>query len=226
MLEVRVLLCDNHLLAIDKPAGMLSQSDRTGDEDAVSWARAYIRRRFDKPGNVYATAVHRLDRPVAGVLLLARTSKAAARLSAAFRERRVTKRYRAVVCGVPAADAGELVDHLARRYDAERGVRALRVGPDDPEGKPCRTRWRVCERAADSALLELEPLTGRPHQLRCQLAGAGWPIRFDTKYGAPTAAPDRSIALRSAELAFEHPTRREPLTITAEPPAGWPWPAR
>jgi 23S rRNA pseudouridine1911/1915/1917 synthase len=217
--NVPILYEDNHLLVIDKPAGMLSQADLSGDVDVLTTIKELIRRRDGKPGNVYLGLVHRLDRPVAGAMLLAKTSKAAARLSRQFREREPAKLYRAVVAGSPEADAGELTHKLEKDQSA-RVTRVIAIG-----GKIGRLRYRVLARRSASALLEVELLTGLPHQIRAQLAAIGCPILGDRKYGAP-AHLDRGpgvIALYSRSIAFRHPVRDEIVTVEAPPPPHWPW---
>lgn len=214
---------DNHCLVVNKPAGILSQGDATGDLSVVDWARADLKRRYDKPGAVYVGLVHRLDRPTSGVMLLARTSKAAARLAAQFAAGTVEKRYWAVVEGRLEADAGELLDGLKK--DAEHNVVAV-VPPGSPGSLAARLEYRVLSRARDQVLLEVRPITGRSHQIRAQLAARGLPIVGDRKYGARSrlraldGAP--RVALHARELTFMHPTRRVPLSIEAPLPADWP----
>lgn len=212
---------DNHLLAVVKPAGLLAQGDRTGDPSVTDLAAAYLRQRYGKPGNVYVGLVHRLDRPVSGVLLLARTSKAAARLSAQFRDGTVAKTYLAVVAPAPAADAADLTAWLGDRADP-RGRTPAAAAPF-PGAREARLGYRVRARAAGAALLEVEPVTGRRHQIRAQLALHGCPVLGDVKYGAPGPAR-RAIALHAWRLAVRHPVGGAPLVFEAPLPAGWPWP--
>lgn len=216
----RVLHEDNHCLVVFKPAGLLTQGDATGDASLLDWARADLKRRHQKPGNVYVGLVHRLDRPVSGVVLLARTSKAAARLSAQFREGQVEKAYRAVVEGRLAADHGEWTDQL-RKDPAQNRVTTVAVG-----GQEARLAFKVLRRSARATTLELRPMTGRSHQLRVQLASRGYPIVGDLKYGASgaLAAADggRRIALHAARLTFTHPTTGAAISVDAPVPADWP----
>ena len=212
-----VLYLDNHLLVVDKPAGMLSQGDRTGDEDLVTWAKAFLKERFDKPGNVFVGLVHRLDRPVSGVLALARTSKAAGRLSDQFRRRQPDKRYLAAVEG-PLQGDGLAIDWLVK---GEAGT-VRRVAKTAEGAKEARLRWRALASDGRHTLVGVELLTGRSHQIRVQLAGLGAPIVGDLRYGASGPLGDgRGIALHAASLTVEHPTRREPMTWTSPPPARW-----
>lgn len=220
---IEVLYEDNHCLALNKPAGWLSQGDVTGEPSLIDWARDYIRERYHKPGNVFIGLVHRLDRPVSGVVLLARTSKAAARLSDQFREGTVEKVYWAIVEGRVAEETGEWVD-LLRKDERHNVVEVVPEGT--PGGQEARLAFRVLEREGRTSLVELRPITGRSHQLRVQLASRGFPILGDRKYGAATrlkALDGRSrIALHARELRFNHPTRREAMRIVAPVPADWP----
>ncbi|HEY2157374.1 MAG TPA: RluA family pseudouridine synthase [Isosphaeraceae bacterium] len=214
---------DNHCLAIDKPAGMLSQGDATGDPSADEEVRAYLKTAHSKPGNVYVGLVHRLDRPTSGVLLLARTSKGAARLSEQFRSGHVAKTYLAVVEGAWPDDSGEWEDWLLKD---ERTNMVAAVSPETPGARRANVAYRVVDRRAGTITIELQPTTVRGHQLRVQLASRGLPIVGDRKYGARStlmALDGRSrIALHARELRFKHPTRPEHLTIAAPIPADWP----
>jgi len=190
--------------------------DASRDPSLLDVAGEWVRQEFQKPGGVYLGVVHRLDRPVGGVMLFARTSKAAGRLSAAWRRGAVRKTYHALVEGRPAAAEGEVVQWLAK--DAGRNVVAVA-----PEGAPgaleARTRWRVLAGRGEATLLELEPASGRPHQLRLACARAlGCPILGDGKYGARAARPDGSIALWATRLEFPHPVGGAPVVLEASAP--------
>jgi 23S rRNA pseudouridine1911/1915/1917 synthase len=222
-MNVEILYEDNHCLAVNKPAGIPSQDDETGDPSLVSWAREDLKARYHKPGNVYVGLVHRLDRPTSGVVLLARTSKAAGRLSEQFRSGRIAKLYWAIVEGGPNADAGQWIDFLEKDRAANR-VRVLEEAVGD--GQEARVDYRVVRRWRGVTKLELRPATGRSHQLRVQLASRGMAILGDHKYGsAVVLAADfgqRRIALHARELTFKHPTREEEISVVAPVQADWP----
>jgi 23S rRNA pseudouridine1911/1915/1917 synthase len=221
---LEVLHADNHLLAVAKPAGVPVVPDPSGDESLLEQAKAWVKRQHAKPGRVFLGVVHRLDRPVSGVVLFARTSKAAARLSEQFRDGRAAKLYLAVTEGIVRGEEGTLEQWLLKD---ERANRVRVVAPRHPGARLARTRWRVLERLPDGCLLELAPATGRPHQLRLAAAvGLGCPLLGDLKYGAARPLPDRSIALHALRLEVDHPTRGERVGLTCPPPrAPW-WPPR
>jgi 23S rRNA pseudouridine1911/1915/1917 synthase len=214
--ELRILYEDNHCLAVYKPAGLLTIGDRSGDVSLVDLARDDLRKRYRKPGNVFIGVVHRLDRPVSGVVLLARTSKAAGRLAEQFREGRVEKVYEALVEGRVAAKEGTLIDRLVK--DRQTNV-VRRVTKSMPDSRECLLAFRRLKAFRDTTLLEIKPQTGRSHQIRVQLAASGHPIVGDRKYGARRPFPG-GIALKAVRLTFEHPVRKVPVTVEA--PAEWP----
>ncbi len=214
-----VFHADNHLLVVYKPAGLLVQGDDSGDVCLLDLARSWVKQRYQKPGNVFLGLVHRLDRPVAGVMMFARTSKAAARLSAALRSRDTRKCYWAVLEGRPAAPAGMLVHHI------ERDGRTSRiVAGRTRHSREARLSFRVLAADSGRSLVAVELETGRRHQIRLQFAHGGCPIVGDVRYGAPAPMPARQIALFAKELTVAHPTRRETLTFISPLPVGWPWP--
>lgn len=219
---IPILFEDNHCLALDKPAGLLAQGDITGDRSVVDLAREDLRLRYNKPGNVYVGLVHRLDRPVSGVILLARTSKAAGRLSAQFRDHEVEKVYLAMVEGSPEGGEGEWFD-LLRKDERENRVEVV---PDGAGGQEAGLAYEVIEKGARTSLLRLRPTTGRGHQLRVQLASRGFPIVGDRKYGSDRSVQALDgglrIALHAESLTFTHPTRPERLTVRAPLPEDWP----
>ena len=209
---------DNHILAINKPAGLLSQGDRTGDDSVVTLAKAYLKEAYAKPGNVYLGLVHRLDRPASGAMVLARTSKAACRLSASFAQRAVRKRYIAVV-------EGRLEGH-GRWEDRLRKVKgaAQVVAGGSPGGRAASLSWRVLGYTRGCTLVQVDLHTGRIHQIRCQFAHRGYPLLGDLRYGARRTFDGRNLALHSYRLVVPHPVKRRPVSFTALPSSAWkPW---
>ena len=209
-----ILYEDNHLLALCKPAGVLTMGDDTGDVTMVDIARDYLRVKYAKPGNVFLGVVHRLDRPVSGVLLFARTSKAAARLSDQFRRNAVQKTYRAIVDGTSAASEVELTHWLLK----DRNANVVSVVDEGVSGaKKCVLRYRVAQRQNGVLHLDIEPQTGRSHQIRVQLSACGLPIVGDGKYGSAIRRGGR-ISLHATRLEIQHPTLKQPLNITSAIP--------
>jgi 23S rRNA pseudouridine1911/1915/1917 synthase len=212
-----VLYEDNHCIAVLKPARVLTAGDRTGDVSLLAMVKEYLKEKYNKPGNVFVGLVHRLDRPVSGVVLFARTSKAGARLSEQFREGTVTKTYHAVVEGTINEAAGEFVDWLVKN---EKSNVVRSVTPQSPSARESRLRFRRLRTSRGLTLLDITPATGRSHQIRVQLATRGHPIYGDGKYGSKHSLQG-TIALHAAQLTFDHPTRHVPVTITAPDPEGW-----
>ena len=212
---VDVLYLDNHLMVVSKPAGLLVQADATGDTDLLTLGKAYIKEKFKKPGQVFLALVHRLDRPVSGVMVMARTSKSASRLTAQFRDRTVIKRYCAVVEG------RMLGDGVLDGYIRKQGGKAKMVSADYPKAAEARLRWRSIAEIKGRTLVAIELETGRPHQIRLQLAGAGHPILGDRKHGSTTAWLGRTVALHCYAMAIDHPTRPEKMVWTQLPEL-WP----
>lgn len=216
---IKILYEDNHLLGLYKPAGMLVQGDKTGDLSLLDWAKNWLKDRYKKPGNVFLGLVHRLDRPVAGAVLFARTSKAAARLSSQIREHKIEKIYWAIVQGRPCPTEGESKVFLKRI-----GNKSVITGPQDPSGKEAVLTYRVLETRGPLSLVEVTLITGRHHQIRCQLAGLGFPIMGDLKYGFPYPLSSRNIALLSRRLVCRHPTKPVDVVLESPAPVDWPWP--
>lgn len=228
-MKLDVLHVDNHVLAVVKPAGLPVVPDESGDESLLDRAREWVRTEFAKPGNVFLGVVHRLDRPVSGVVVFARTSKGAARLTAAFREHTAQKTYIGLVPVTPRERSGELVQWLVK--DEARNHVAV-AQPRAPGAREATTRWRVLApaRAAPPhpgvpCVLELEPLTGRSHQLRLACRALAAPLLGDLRYGAPEPLPDASIGLHAWRLALNHPTRTERVEFVAPFPALAVWDA-
>lgn len=210
---------DNHLLVLYKPAGLIMQRGPDDKPNLVDLAKIWIKTRYAKPGRVFVGMVHRLDAPVAGLLVLARTSKAAARLSAQFREGGIAKTYLAVVQGAPPHTSGRLVHQLVRAGRLSRIAAAGSAG-----GQTAALAYRLIDRQAGQSLLEVTLETGRRHQIRAQLAALGCPIWGDRSYGAKQLLPDGRIALLAARLMLTHPTRESAMRFETPWPQGWPWP--
>ncbi len=211
--DLQVLYEDNHLLALNKPAGMLIQGDASGDTSLMDLTREYIRNKYRKPGNVFLGLLHRLDRPVTGVVLFARTSKAASRISAQLRARTVRKIYWALVHGRVSPPSASLVSYIVK------GVRKVNLaGEEEAAAQKALLTYRTIRKLKGKSLLEIYLQTGRKHQIRAQLAGLGYPIEGDVKYGAPYGLQDQSIRLMARSLTVKHPTRNEIITIEAPTP--------
>jgi len=212
-----ILYEDNHLLALVKPAGLPTMGVAAGKPSLLEAARRYVKRRYQKPGNVYLGVISRLDAPVTGVVLLARTSKAARRLTEQFRTHAVEKLYWAIVEGVVEPEAAECVDWL-RQDERHRRVRV--VGPTAPAALEARLAYRRLRSWDGLSLLEVALHTGRKHQIRVQLAHRGWPVLGDRKYGSRRAFPE-GIALYARSLTVSHPTRGDRLRLEAPLPSAW-----
>ena len=229
-LRSRILYEDNHILAVNKNVGEITQGDKTGDECLAETFKAFIAQRDHKPGAVFLGIPHRLDRPVSGIVLLAKTSKALERLSAMFRDGQVHKTYRALCCSKPSPEEGLLEDWLVRNEKQNKSyvVKAPAKQTDGGAGKGstgeaklARLRYHYLYSTERYHLVEVELLTGRHHQIRCQLAHLGCPIKGDLKYGAPRSNPDGGICLHACHISFLHPVRKEPVEITAPMPLSW-----
>ena len=214
-LAAKILYEDNHLLIVNKDAGQLVQGDKTGDKALVDVYKEYIRIVYEKPGNVFMGLVHRLDRPVSGVVVLAKTSKGLERMNGLFRTKEVYKTYWAVVKKHPPKPKDKLVHYLTK--DADKNL-AHAHDRQVPDSKRAELFYNVLGKLNQHYLLEVQPLTGRPHQIRVQLAAVGCPIRGDLKYGFSKANPDASINLHARQLRFEHPIKKEKMLIVASLP--------
>ncbi|OAV45614.1 RluA family pseudouridine synthase [Lewinella sp. 4G2] len=219
-MQLQVLFEDNHLIAVNKPAGILSQSDKTGDTTVMDWVKAYIKHRYDKPGAVFLGAIHRLDRPVSGVILFGRTSKGLKRMNELFRERKVQKTYWAIVNEQPKPIEGSLTGYIFKDTDKNRSKMLPKADSNRHQGaKRAHLDYRLLGRVGSNILLEVKPETGRPHQIRVQLASQlKTPIHGDLKYGSAHRNEDGNINLHSRKLSFTHPVTGEDVSITAPVP--------
>ena len=211
-----ILFEDNHLLVVNKHAGDLVQPDPSGSSAMEDEIKTYIKVRDQKPGAVFLGVVHRIDRPVSGAVIFAKTSKALTRLNEMIREGKIHKIYWALTEAAPDPQQGELVHYIWRDSKANRS-RAY----DAPKGdaKLAKLRYRIAGAGKRYTLVEVELLTGRHHQIRAQLSKIGCPIKGDLKYGAKRSNPDGGISLHSRRVEFEHPVRKEPVVVTAPVPA-------
>ncbi len=212
-----ILFEDNHLLVVAKPAGLPTMGVGEGRPSLLTVAKEYIKQKYDKPGNVYLGIVSRLDAPVTGAVVIARTSKAAARLTEQFRDGSVEKVYWALVEGVPAPAEANCVDWM-RKDERHRKMHVTHQ--DHPEAKEARLAYTTLKEFPQTTLVQVRLETGRKHQIRVQLARRGHPIVGDRKYGAKTPCPD-GIALHSRRIEFVHPVRRTPLRLVAPLPKCW-----
>ena len=208
---MKVVYEDNHVIIVHKESGEIVQGDKTGDKPLSETVKDYIRDKFHKPGNVFLGVVHRLDRPVAGLVVFARTSKALSRLSEMFRNGVVHKTYWAITKNAPAEPEGTLVNWIVRN---EKQNKSYVYDKEVPNAKRAELKYRVIAHTENYHLIEVNLLTGRHHQIRCQLAHMGCVIKGDLKYGAPRSNPDGSISLLSHEVTFIHPVSK--MEIKAE----------
>ena len=216
MLADQILYEDNHLLAVNKLPGQICQGDKTGDPALTDLVKAFIKERDHKPGQVYCGLIHRIDRPVSGVVLLAKTSKALSRMVDKVRTRDFEKHYWAIVRNAPPKPEDVLENWLVKR---EQLNKSYCVTHGQPGAKLARLTYRdIALSAGGYHLLDINLHTGRHHQIRCQLANIGCPIRGDLKYGAPRSNPDGSISLHARQITFHHPVRDEIVTVTAPNP--------
>ena len=218
---MNIIYEDNHLIALNKLPGEIVQGDKTGDVPLSELLKRYIKQRDNKPGNVFCGVVHRIDRPVSGVVLFAKTSKALGRMNQAVKDRQITKTYWALCKEAPPQSEGHLEDWLLRN---ERCNKSFIVKPDTPDAKLAVLDYRLIGISQGGYhLLEINLLTGRHHQIRAQLSNIGCPIKGDLKYGSPRSNPDGSISLHARSISFVHPVTKADITITATPPADPLW---
>ena len=213
---MEVLYEDNHIIAVNKTCSEIVQGDKTGDTPLSEIVKAYIKEKYNKPGEVFLGVTHRLDRPTSGVVLFARTSKALTRLNAMFQSHeQIQKTYWAIVQGCPKQAEGRIENWLIRNEEQNKSYIAK---PNANNAKKAILYYRTLVRGENYTLLEVNLETGRHHQIRCQLAAIGCPIKGDLKYGAKRSNPDGGISLHARQIAFIHPVSKQPLCITAPVP--------
>ena len=211
---------DNHIIVVNKTASEIVQADKTGDTPLSETVKQYLKEKYQKPGNVFLGVTHRLDRPVSGLVIFAKTSKALTRLNEMFRAGEVKKTYWAVVKNAPKESEGELVHFLVRN---EKQNKSYAYDKEVPNSKKAVLDYRLIGRSDDYYLLEVDLKTGRHHQIRCQLAKMGCPIKGDLKYGSPRSNPDGSICLHARRVRFVHPVSKELIELKAPLPEGNLW---
>ena len=212
---MRIIFEDNHLLVINKDAGVLVQGDKTGDTPLSDLAKAYVKEKYQKPGEVFMGVIHRIDRPVSGLVLMARTSKALERMNEQFKNREIEKKYLAVVRNRPVANAGNLVHWLIK--NPETNVTKA-YEKEVPNSMRSELNYKLIGELDGFYLLEVNPITGRPHQIRVQLASMNCPIVGDNKYGYPRGNKDKSICLHAHSVKFMHPVKKEEMQLFAALP--------
>ena len=212
--NLQILYEDNHILAVNKPAGWLVQGDSTGDMPLSDWVKIYIKEKLNKPGDVYLGVLHRIDRPVSGIVLFARTSKAAERMSKAIQGHQVKKYYIAEVKGIPQNEEG-ILEHFILRNEAKNTSKAHMK--EVPYSKSAKLEYRVLEQKGKNSIVEILLHTGRHHQIRAQFAAIKCPIIGDIKYGYSNPNTDGSINLHAYKVQFEHPVKKEMVEIISKP---------
>ena len=211
---------DNHIIIVSKRSGEIVQGDKTGDEPLSETVKQYLKEKYNKPGNVFIGVTHRLDRPVSGLVVFAKTSKALPRLNEMFRNGEVKKTYWAIVKECPKETEGELVHYLVRN---EKQNKSYAYDKEVKNSKKAVLHYKLIGHSQNYYLLEVDLKTGRHHQIRCQLAKMGCPIKGDLKYGSPRSNPDGSICLHARTVQFVHPVSKEMIRLTAPVPEGNLW---
>jgi 23S rRNA pseudouridine1911/1915/1917 synthase len=220
MRDLEVIYEDNHLIAINKRSGDLVHGDKTGDEALEEMVKQYIKIRYQKPGDVWLGVLHRLDRPVSGVTIFARTSKAAERMSKMFQKKDIKKTYYAICINRPEPLSGHLVHYISKDEEANK----VKVKPQEfPGSKKAELDYEMVGQIDNNIIIKVNLITGRPHQARAQLAKIGCPINGDSKYGSIVDTQNRSICLHCRDMSFVHPVTKEEIKIVAEPPSTHLW---
>lgn len=211
---------DNHIIVVNKTSSEIVQGDKTGDTPLSETVKQYIKEKYDKPGNVFLGVTHRLDRPVSGLVVFAKTSKALSRLNDMFRNNEVKKTYWAIVKNCPKEPEGELVHYMIKN---EKQNKSYAYDKEIKSSKKAVLHYRLIGHSQNYCLLEVDLKTGRHHQIRCQLAKIGCPIKGDLKYGFPRSNPDGSICLHARYIHFIHPVSKKEISLTAPLPEGNLW---
>jgi 23S rRNA pseudouridine1911/1915/1917 synthase len=211
---------DNHIIVVNKSSSEIVQGDKTGDTPLSETVKQYLKEKYNKPGNVFLGVVHRLDRPVSGIVLFAKTSKALPRLNEMFKNSEVKKTYWAIVKNCPKETEGELVHYLVRN---EKQNKSYAYDKEVKDSKKAILDYKLIGHSQNYYLLEVHLHTGRHHQIRCQLAKMGCSIKGDLKYGSPRSNPDGSICLHSRNISFIHPVSKELIELEAPVPEGNLW---
>ena len=222
MTDVEVLYEDNHLIAVNKRSGDITQGDKTGDEPLPEKVKRWIKHKYNKPGNVFCGVIHRLDRPTSGLVMLAKTSKGLSRMNELFQQKEIQKTYWAIVETPPVNEIGSLENYLKKN---ERNNKSSVVKKGTDGSKHAILDYKVLAKSDRYTLLEVDPKTGRHHQIRTQLAHIGCVIKGDLKYGAKRSNKDGSISLHARAIEFIHPVKKEKVAITAPAPEDklWKW---
>jgi 23S rRNA pseudouridine1911/1915/1917 synthase len=215
LIKMEILYEDNHIIIVNKSPREIVQGDKTGDKPLVDMVKDYLKEKYHKPGNVFCGVVHRLDRPTSGIVVFAKTSKALARLNEMFKKGEVDKTYWAIVKDLPPQDEGTLVHFLIKN---QKNNKSVAYDTEKLRSKKAVLHYKLIGRSQRYYLLEVKLETGRHHQIRCQLAKIGLPIRGDLKYGAQRSNPDGSISLHARNISFVHPVSKKMIDITAPVP--------
>ncbi|MCO6499810.1 MAG: RNA pseudouridine synthase [Vicingus serpentipes] len=210
--NIEILYEDNHIIAVNKKSGDIVQGDKTGDTPLSDIVKSYIKIKYNKPGEVYLGTTHRIDRPTSGIVLFAKTSKALVRLNKMFHDKEIQKTYWAIVNNKPPKQEGKLIHYLKKN---EQKNKSVAYDQELKGAKKAELTFKVIHQYENYYLLEINPLTGRHHQIRIQLSSINSPIKGDLKYGASRSNPDASISLHARKIEFVHPVKNEPLKIIA-----------
>ena len=212
---MEVIYEDNHIIVVNKTVNEIVQGDKTGDVPLVDKVKKYIKEKYNKPGEVFLGVVHRLDRPTSGIVIFARTSKALSRLNEMFRNGDVHKTYWAITANCPKEDSGILENYLKKN---EKLNKSFIAKPQDKEAKKAVLKYQIISKSDRYYLFEINLLTGRHHQIRCQLSSIGCPVKGDLKYGYPRSNPDGGLSLHARKVEFVHPVSKKEISIVADVP--------